>query len=119
MLGFFEAAFSDQVPWRLGSEQEDGEKECGPHPLKSLSDGQHSISSRLELVTYEWDPVTPLRGKMDQSIEYTSSDQLADDKTHVGVTGQVDTKRQRQNLRRVCRSDGGEYTPGKPLSCKH
>jgi hypothetical protein len=29
---------------------------------------------------------------MNQTIEYPSGDQLTDDETHVGVTGQVDTK---------------------------
>jgi hypothetical protein len=33
MFRFFEAAFADEMPWRLGCEEKDGEEERWPCPL--------------------------------------------------------------------------------------
>lgn len=59
----------------------------------------------------EGNSVAPLGWIVNEAIEDTSCDELADDEAHVGVRGQVDTERHGQDLGCVGRSNSCKDTP--------
>jgi len=62
----------------------------------------------------ERNAITPLSWIADQSIENTSCYELPDYEAHVGIRGQVDTERHRQDFGCIGRCNSCEYTPWKP-----
>lgn len=94
-LGLLELARPDKVPRGLGGQECDDEEWDGPHPL----DRHGNL-------------VAPVGFVVDQALENTRGDKLADAPAQIDVGREVSTKCQRHYLGGISRSSCREHAPG-------
>jgi hypothetical protein len=100
--GILNPVVSYQIPWTFGPEENHQKQGYGPDPLDCVTDS-----------------VAPLTGQVQQSVENTSSDELAYGPAKIDVASQVPTQCEWADFRRICRSSSREdawLRKSKPVS---